>query len=246
VLFPLAAGEGVPKNSRLGFAAKKIAPHQGSAWPNSGKALGIEAVLWEDGVRSDDGARYYNPTLQRFISEDPTDFLGGINLYAYAGNNPIGFSDPVGLKPSPGRSGQPRAWVWVPEGNGEPGHYVLVLQSDSPLTDEQRLQTVAQQTVRLAQGPMNVLTVVAGAEAVVIVGVEAGPAALNAYEGAGNAILSVEATFPGATAVAADVLDVLGPNPAIGATKVGIITNLVTNVIPQVYDFVADHTWRPH
>ncbi len=177
MFFPLAAGEGVPKNSRLGFAAKKIAPHQGSAWPNSGKALGIEAVLWEDGVRSDDGARYYNPTLQRFISEDPTDFLGGINLYAYAGNNPIGFRDPVGLKPSPGRSGQPRAWVWVPEGNGEPGHYVLVLQSDSPLTDEQRLQTVAQQTVRLAQGPMNALTVVAGVETVVIVGVEAAPLA---------------------------------------------------------------------
>jgi RHS repeat-associated protein len=30
-------------------------------------------------------ARYYNPTFGRFISEDPIEFTGGINLYAYAG-----------------------------------------------------------------------------------------------------------------------------------------------------------------
>ena len=68
----------------------------------------------------------------------------------------------MGLKPSPGPKWTPWAWVWVPEGNGEPGHYVLVRQSDSPLTDEQRLQTLAQQTVNLTQGHINVLTVVAG------------------------------------------------------------------------------------
>ncbi len=33
-------------------------------------------------------ARYYNPQLQRFISEDPIGFSGDINLYAYAGNSP--------------------------------------------------------------------------------------------------------------------------------------------------------------
>lgn len=41
-------------------------------------------------------ARYYNPSLQRFISEDPKSFLGGINLFAYALNDPILFSDPLG------------------------------------------------------------------------------------------------------------------------------------------------------
>ncbi len=41
-------------------------------------------------------ARYYNPTLQRFISEDPKSFLGGINLFTYALNDPILFSDPLG------------------------------------------------------------------------------------------------------------------------------------------------------
>jgi RHS repeat-associated protein len=42
-------------------------------------------------------ARYYHPTLSRFVSEDPIGLPGGPNLYAYAGNNPIRFRDPSGL-----------------------------------------------------------------------------------------------------------------------------------------------------
>ena len=42
-------------------------------------------------------ARYYHPGLQRFISEDPIGFAGGDpNLYAYVGNNPLSFRDPLG------------------------------------------------------------------------------------------------------------------------------------------------------
>ena len=42
-------------------------------------------------------ARYYSPTLQRFISEDPIDFAGGdTNLYAYVSNSPCNFTDPSG------------------------------------------------------------------------------------------------------------------------------------------------------
>ncbi len=45
-------------------------------------------------------ARYYSPTLQRFISEDPLGFGGGDpNLYAYAGNDPIDLTDPSGECP---------------------------------------------------------------------------------------------------------------------------------------------------
>jgi len=44
-------------------------------------------------------ARYYHPTLQRFIREDPIEFRGGdINLYAYVGNNPVIDIDPFGLE----------------------------------------------------------------------------------------------------------------------------------------------------
>jgi RHS repeat-associated protein len=43
-------------------------------------------------------ARYYNPRLQRFISEDPLDFgAGDANLYAYVGSSPTNWVDPLGL-----------------------------------------------------------------------------------------------------------------------------------------------------
>jgi RHS repeat-associated protein len=42
-------------------------------------------------------ARYYNPELQRFISEDPIGLLGGINKFVYVGNNAINSKDPFGL-----------------------------------------------------------------------------------------------------------------------------------------------------
>ncbi|MBI5043378.1 MAG: hypothetical protein HZC10_06035 [Nitrospirae bacterium] len=42
-------------------------------------------------------ARYYSPELQRFISEDPARFSGGINFYAYVENNPSNYIDPHGL-----------------------------------------------------------------------------------------------------------------------------------------------------
>jgi len=42
-------------------------------------------------------ARYYHPGLQRFITEDPSGFVDGWNLYAYVGNNPLSFRDPHGL-----------------------------------------------------------------------------------------------------------------------------------------------------
>lgn len=44
-------------------------------------------------------ARYYHPTLGRFISEDPIEFGGGqTNLYSYVGNDPLGYVDPGGMQ----------------------------------------------------------------------------------------------------------------------------------------------------
>jgi RHS repeat-associated protein len=43
-------------------------------------------------------ARYYLPSLGRFVNKDPIGFAGGLNLYGYGGNNPISWVDPSGLK----------------------------------------------------------------------------------------------------------------------------------------------------
>ncbi len=44
-------------------------------------------------------ARFYDPQLGRFISEDPIGLAGGINSFAYVGNNPVLYRDPGGLCP---------------------------------------------------------------------------------------------------------------------------------------------------
>ena len=45
--------------------------------------------------------RMYSPFLGRFMSEDPIGFSGSPdgNLFAYCGNDPINYSDPMGLSP---------------------------------------------------------------------------------------------------------------------------------------------------
>ena len=42
-------------------------------------------------------ARYYSPTFQRFVSQDPWDFIGGgPNLYEYTAGDPVDLRDPSG------------------------------------------------------------------------------------------------------------------------------------------------------
>jgi RHS repeat-associated protein len=43
-------------------------------------------------------ARWYDPNIGRFISEDPIGFGGGdVNLYGYVWNKPVNLTDPMGL-----------------------------------------------------------------------------------------------------------------------------------------------------
>ncbi len=43
-------------------------------------------------------ARYYDPKVGRFISEDPIGFKGGLNYYAYVKSRPADRVDPGGLR----------------------------------------------------------------------------------------------------------------------------------------------------
>ncbi len=42
------------------------------------------------------GARYYDPEVGRWLTQDPLEFVDGLNLYAYVNNNPVNFVDPDG------------------------------------------------------------------------------------------------------------------------------------------------------
>ena len=42
-------------------------------------------------------ARYYKPEIGRFLQPDPIGYADGLNMYAYCGNNPINWIDPLGL-----------------------------------------------------------------------------------------------------------------------------------------------------
>jgi len=45
--------------------------------------------------------RYYDAQSGRFTQEDPIGLAGGMNLYGFAGGDPVNFSDPLGLTSCP-------------------------------------------------------------------------------------------------------------------------------------------------
>jgi RHS repeat-associated protein len=42
-------------------------------------------------------ARWYNQKQSRFLSEDPIEFEGGMSFYIYGTDNPVSYTDPLGL-----------------------------------------------------------------------------------------------------------------------------------------------------
>lgn len=77
-------------------------------------------LLSVEGTRLPFGNRWMDPTIGRWISEDPIGFDGeDENLHRYVGNNPISRVDPNGLQMEEGPFANPGAWeqtgtgVWV-------------------------------------------------------------------------------------------------------------------------------------
>lgn len=74
-------------------------------------------------------ARYYAPSMGRFITEDPIGLAAGPNTYVYVLNNPLRYIDPTGLSaygfpwvPGPGYNPSPTYPDQYPEnGNARPG-----------------------------------------------------------------------------------------------------------------------------
>jgi RHS repeat-associated protein len=98
----VALAEVEPRSSSLPLAA--ISSSVSVTWPGSGygnKAFTGREWDPEAGLYYY-RARYYDPKIGRFISEDPIGFAGGdVNMFAYVGNNPLGYGDPSGLASMP-------------------------------------------------------------------------------------------------------------------------------------------------
>jgi RHS repeat-associated protein len=67
----------------------------GSVW--SYAPFGFAGGLWDERAnRVRFGARDYDPWSMRWCTKDPSRFGGGINLYVYANNDPVNYTDPGG------------------------------------------------------------------------------------------------------------------------------------------------------
>jgi RHS repeat-associated protein len=88
-------------------SASMLASYAYEPFGNTTVTSGSSANPYQYTGRENDGtgvyfdrSRYYSPTLQRFVSEDPILLASGdLNFYAYAYNDPMRYRDPSGRDP---------------------------------------------------------------------------------------------------------------------------------------------------
>ncbi|MEQ1967456.1 putative toxin [Xenorhabdus nematophila] len=85
-----AQGEVIEKHGYTAYGLENGSGNGNAAFRFAGRRIDPETGL------SYNRARYYSPALGRFLQTDPAGTDGGLNLYAYVGNDPVNFIDPTG------------------------------------------------------------------------------------------------------------------------------------------------------
>jgi RHS repeat-associated protein len=100
ITYLLNAGESMVASYKYDAYGNTLASSGSLAGANNYRFSSKERIPVQDIYGSElyyYGYRFYQPSLQRWLTRDPIEELGGINLYGFVGNEPIKYVDLLGL-----------------------------------------------------------------------------------------------------------------------------------------------------
>lgn len=86
-----SAGQVVEKHAYTAYGIEKVTGTNTAAYRFAGRRLDLETGIYYN------RARFYSPTLGRFLQPDPIGTDDDVNLYIYVKNDPVNLVDPLGL-----------------------------------------------------------------------------------------------------------------------------------------------------